>query len=119
MSIATALKLKSQLTDQYVMVKPGVSELRRFATLTGVVKTVNMSGRALVQFDGPVDIGWYDIDPEYLTIVECAEKAVAEKAEKHAPAAKATEEKKPAPAAGKPAGKSPLEMARARRPVLV
>src|SRR5579863_9069506 len=101
MSIETAEKLKSQLTDKYVVVKPGVAELRRFSSLTGVVKTVNMSGRALVQFDGPVDIGWYDIDPEYLTVVEApAKKAIPEK---HAAPAKAAEAPKPA-AAAKPAG---------------
>src|SRR5580658_6262312 len=91
MSIETAQKLKTQLTDKYVVVKQGVPELRRFASLTGVVKTVNMSGRALVQFDGPVDISWYDIDPEYLTIVEAPVKKAA--AEKHAAPAKASEAK--------------------------
>ncbi len=35
MSIEIAEKLKSQLTDKYVVVKQGVPELRRFASLTG------------------------------------------------------------------------------------
>ncbi len=93
-------------------------ELRRFESLTGRVKTVNMSGRALVEFDGPVDIGWYDIDPQYLTVVDAPVKKAAP--EKHAAPAKAEPAKaaagaKPAPAAaGKPAGKSPLEMARSQ-----
>ncbi len=120
MSIEIAEKLKSQLTDKYVVVKQGVPELRRFATLTGRVKTVNMSGRALVEFNGPVDIGWYDIDPEYLTVVEAPVAKAAPG--KHAAPAKVAEAAKPAAAAAKPAaaagakpaGKSPLEMARAK-----
>jgi len=36
-----------------------------FAALTGSVKTVNMSGRALVEFDGYNNIGWFDIDPAF------------------------------------------------------
>ncbi len=32
-----------------------------FTVRTGVIKTVNMSGRALVEFDGHNNIGWYDI----------------------------------------------------------
>lgn len=104
--------LKKQYTDKYVTVKPGVPELRRFQGLTGVVKTVNMSGRALVMFDGPADIGWYDIDPSFLTVVDApAPKKTAAEVKapaKESPAAKA------APAA-KPAGEkklSPLEMIR-------
>src|SRR5580692_9806870 len=120
MSIEIAERLKSQLTDKYVVVKQGVPELRRFATLTGRVKTVNMSGRALVEFNGPVDIGWYDIDPEYLTVVEAPVAKAAPG--KHAAPAKGAEAAKPAAAAAKPAaaagakpaGKSPLEMARAQ-----
>src|SRR5579864_540337 len=115
MSFEQVERLKKQYTDKYVEVDAAVSELRRFKGLTGVVKTVNMSGRALVQFEHPVDISWYDIDPSYLKVVDKPVK----KAE---PARHAAEgEKKPAaeakaapakPAAGKPAGKSPLEMAR-------
>jgi len=123
MSIEIAQKLKSQLTDKYVVVKEGVPELRRFSSLTGIVKTVNMSGRALVEFDGPVDIGWYDIDPQYLVVVEAPAKkaAPAKAAEPTKPAAAtkppaaAAAAMKPAPTAtAKPAGKSPLEMARAQ-----
>lgn len=104
-SFAEIEQLKQQLTDKYVVIDKNAPELRRFAGLTGLVKTVNMSGRALVQFDGPVDIAWYDIDPSFLTVVD---KPLPKKAEtKHEPAAK------PA-AAAKPAvgGKSPLELAR-------
>ena len=102
-------QLKSQYTDKFVVVDPSIPELRRFANWTGKVKTVNMSCRALVEFDGPVDISWYYIDPAYLTIVDAPVK-------KAAPAAKAPAEKAPA-AAAKPAapaaGKSPLDAIRA------
>ena len=123
MSIETADKLKAQLTDKYVIVKHGIAELKRFESLTGVVKTVNMSGRALVQFDGPVDIGWYDIDPQYLSVVEApAKKAAPDKhagakegpAKSAAPVAAAKPAAAAAGAAAKPAGMSPLEMARAQ-----
>jgi hypothetical protein len=117
MSIEIAEKLKAQLTDKYVVVKHGVAELKRFESLTGVVKTVNMSGRALVQFDGPVDISWYDIDPQYLSVVDAPVKKAAP--EKHAPKEAAAKAAPAAPAAAKPvaakpAGMSAIEMARAQ-----
>lgn len=105
--------LKKQYTDKFVVVKSGVPELKRFQGLTGVVKTVNMSCRALVMFDGPADIGWYDIDPAYLTVVDApAPKRTEVKAEKEKTA---PSEKAAAPAAKAPAGEkklSPLEMIR-------
>ena len=105
MTIAQAEVLKRDLTDHYVVVTEGPPELRRFVGLTGQVKTVNMNGRALVQFDNPVDISWYDIDPAYLTKVDAPQpkkKASSTKGSAAAPS-------KPKPAKG---GKSPLEMAR-------
>jgi hypothetical protein len=107
MSIETAEQLKKDLTDKYVVVAEDVPELRRFAGQVGQVRTVNMSGRVLVQFTDSVDISWYDIAPDVLTVVD----APAPK-KKAAPA-------KDKPAAAKPAPKkstgkklSPLEMAR-------
>lgn len=120
MSIALAERLKAELTDKYVVVQEGVPELRRFSGLTGRVKTVNMSCRALVQFDGPVDIGWYDIDPSFLQVVAAPLPKKSEaKAEAKADAAPAVA--KPAvgkpdvakPSITKPAGKSPLDAIRA------
>ena len=70
MSIEHAEQLKKELTDKWVVVNSGIPELRRFQDLTGRVRTVNMNCRALVEFDGPVDIGWYDIDPSALTVVD-------------------------------------------------
>jgi hypothetical protein len=106
MSIARSEQLKKELTDKFVVVADGVPELRRFNGLTGKVRTVNMNGRALVEFDGAVDIGWYDIEPSYLKVVSEPLKKAAP--EKHAKPAAAPAEAK------KPAGKSPLEMARAQ-----
>lgn len=121
MSIELAEKLKSKLTDQWVVVDATVPELRRFAQWTGRVKTVNMNCRALVEFDGDVDISWYDIDPAFLTVVdgprpkqapaakEKPAKAAAAPAAKPAAAASAPAAAKPAAAGGKP---SPLDMIR-------
>ncbi|MFO1006003.1 MAG: hypothetical protein U0929_08590 [Planctomycetaceae bacterium] len=108
MSIAQAERLKAELTDKYVIVAEGVPELRRFVGLTGTVKTVNMSCRALVQFNGPVDISWYDIDPSFLKVVDAP---LPKKAEVKAEAAPAAAK----PAVAKPAagGKSPLDAIRA------
>lgn len=111
MSIELAENLKAKLTDRWVVVDATVPELRRFAKWTGKVKTVNMNCRALVEFDGGIDISWYDIDPAFLTIVDGPRpKPVAEAAPKVAKPAAA---EKPAtatastpaaavPAAGKP-----------------
>lgn len=105
-------QLKRQYTDKYVVVDQQRPELRRFRGLTGQIKTVNMTGRALVQFDGNNNIGWYDINLEFLTVVAApppkedkkaaarkSEKPVAEKASSAVSAATApapTEKAKPA-----------------------
>jgi hypothetical protein len=102
-------KMKRQYTDKYVVVDATRPELARFRDAVGRVKTVNMSGRALVEFDDyHLNIGWYDIDPEFLTVVD-KPPPKAPKAEAKKPAAKAEAKPavaKPAPAAGvKAAGK--------------
>ncbi len=63
-------QLQAEYTDKYVVVDGDRPELRRFQGMTGLVKTVNMSGRALVQFDGFNNIGWHDIDIDYLKVVD-------------------------------------------------
>ncbi len=63
-------KLKQQYTDKYVVVDGQRPELSRFVGLTGMVKTVNMSGRCLVQFDAYNNIAWYDINPTFLKVVD-------------------------------------------------
>ncbi|MFN5434791.1 MAG: hypothetical protein ACK5ES_09535, partial [Planctomyces sp.] len=65
--IDRAERLKTELTDKWVVVSATSPELKRFASLTGKVRTVNMNCRALVEFNNGVDIAWYDIDPGFLT----------------------------------------------------
>lgn len=105
MMIAEAEVLKKNLTDKYVVVNQSVPELRRFIGLTGRVKTVNMNCRALVEFDGPVDITWYDIDPSCLTVVDAPQP-------KQAKAEERKETKAAAPKKAATGGASPLELAR-------
>ena len=111
MSIDLAEKLKEKLTDKFVLVDASVPELKRFANWTGKVKTVNMNCRALVEFDGPVDISWYDIDPAYLTVIDAPVKRAAPAPAAKAPASPASPAVKPAT----PAGKSPLDAIRAQQ----
>ena len=113
--------LQREWTDRFVQVDGSVAELRRFAGLTGQVKTVNMSGQALVEFDGSEDIGWYDIHPQFLTVVEVeveqeveaetAEATPAEVADEAPTAATAATAPEAAPAADT-SKLSPLELAR-------
>lgn len=87
-------KLKREYTDKYVSIAHMVPELKRFEGRTGIVRTVNMSGRALVEFLGTNDISWYDIDIDYLKIVDRPQEPVAEKkSEKKVVANDATPEK--------------------------
>ncbi len=95
-------RLKAEWTDKYVVVDSPAPELARFAAATGLVKTVNMNGRCLVEFDQFNNIGWYDIDPACLKIVP---KPLPKPAESKPKAAA-----KPAPAkpvAAKPAAAKP------------
>jgi hypothetical protein len=108
-------RLKRDFTDKYVVVDERRPELARFKGMTGQVRTVNMGGRALVEFDGFANIGWYDIGLDFLKVVDkpppkpvedkhAAKEKPAPAPKKEAPAAAATGEKK----------LSPLEMARAQ-----
>ena len=63
-------KLKLEYTDKFVMVDERRPELRRFRGQTGTVRTVNMNGRALVEFDAYDNIGWYDIEIDYLKVID-------------------------------------------------
>lgn len=59
-------RLRQEWIDQYVMVKPEVPELARFANIVGRVVTVNFNSKAVIDFQ---DGGWYDItaSEDYLT----------------------------------------------------
>jgi hypothetical protein len=108
--------LKQQYTDKYVVVDDSRPELARFRGLAGQIKTVNMSGRALVEFDAYNNIGWYDIELDFLKVVD---KPPPKPVEEHAkPAKPAAAKAAPAKPKAEPvAGEkklSPLEMARAQ-----
>jgi hypothetical protein len=98
-------RLKSEWTDKYVVINSSAPELARFARTTGTVKTVNMNGRCLVEFDQFNNTGWYDIDPSALKIVtEPLPKPAEKEAAKPAATAKPVAAAKPA--AAKPAAKA-------------
>jgi hypothetical protein len=99
-------RLKAEWTDKYVVVAARAPELARFARATGQVKTVNMNGRCLVEFDQFNNTGWYDIDPAALKVVPKPQPKPAEPKEKAKPAA-AKPAAAPKPAAAKPAAAKP------------
>ncbi|NQT41630.1 MAG: hypothetical protein HQ581_29340 [Planctomycetes bacterium] len=114
-------KLIQQYADQYVVVDANRPELARFKGLIGQVYMVNWTGRALVEFEGRADRGRYDIELDYLKVVDKPQPKAAPAPGKPA-VAKAV--KKPAPPEEKaaadspPAEKelSPLERARMEEP---
>ena len=84
-------KLRLEYTNQYVVVDRDVPELIRFQGKVGQVRTINVNGRALVEFEG--DRGRYDIELDYLKVVDKPKpKAPPAKAK---PAAKAAPTKEP------------------------
>ena len=99
--------LKKKYTDKYVVVDESRPELQRFRGLTGSVKTVNMSGRALVEFDGYNNIGWYDIDPAFLRVVDAPLPKPTESKRDKAAAPKADDAAGSADVAGLPASGAP------------
>jgi hypothetical protein len=101
-------QLKRKWTDKYVVVDESRPELQRFSGQTGTVKTVNFSGRALVQFDGNNNIGWFDIDPRFLKVIDAPlPKPVKEEKKTEKKPAPAKSEAAPAEkAAPKPAAKA-------------
>ncbi len=105
-------KLKHEYTDQKVVVDGDRPELLRFRGLVGQVKSINMSGRALVQFDGRGDMAWYDIELDYLKVLDPPDDPSAEAED--APVG-ASGMVPPPPAAPQPASEpkpSQLELAR-------
>jgi len=114
------VKLQQEYTDKFVVVHQDVPELSRFQGMTGTVRTVNMSGRALVEFDGNLNIGWYDIDLDFLKVVDAPlpkdePKAKAAPAKKAAAPKAAAAKAAPAKAAGKPAAGSVADVLAAAR----
>src|SRR5262245_4010427 len=78
-------KLKRAFTDKYVVVDAARPELARFGNAIGLVKTVNMNGRALVEFNQYDNIGWYDIELDFLKLVPKPEPKLAEAKKEAAP----------------------------------
>ncbi len=101
-------KLKQEYTDKLVVVDASRPELARFRDATGRVKTVNMNGRALVEFDQYANTGWYDIELDFLKIVDQPlPKPEKKEAAKPAAAKPAAGAAKPAAAAGAKAAARP------------
>ncbi len=94
--------LQQEYTDKYVVVDQEQPELLRFNGMTGIVRTVNMNGRALVEFDGYNNIGWYDIDIDFLRVID---EPLPEDAKEEKPEATRKEDKE---------DKAPSELKKAR-----
>ena len=102
-------KLKRDYTDKYVVVDGSRPELARFQGSAGRVQTVNMNGKALVEFPEHANIGWYDIDVDFLKVVD---RPVPKTEEKKTAAPKKKPVAKAADAATQGKKLSPLELAR-------
>jgi hypothetical protein len=104
-------KLRLEYADQYVAVEGDLPGLARFKGKVGQVRTINVNGRALVEFEN--DRGRYDLELDYLKVVD--------KPKPKEPPAKVA--KKPTPAPPKPAEAKPqpkeklseLELARQKK----
>ena len=109
-------QLKSEWTDKYVVVNSRAPELARFASTTGQVKTVNMNGQCLVEFDQYNNIGWYDIDPSALKIVPKPEPKPKDSKPAKKPTAqkKVSSQKKPQ-SSGRPSTADILAAARGKK----
>ena len=108
MTFAHIEKLKREYTDKYVVARDEQRpELRRFHGQTGQIKTINTNGRALVQFDGHNNVGWYDIELEFLKIVDAPPPKEDKKAARKPAAATAP----PKATAAAPAGTQPSAVA--------
>lgn len=71
MAFEAIQRLQAEFTDKYVIVSDDRPELVRFEGVVGQVKTINMSGRALVEFTGYLNNpGWHDIELAALKVVD-------------------------------------------------
>ena len=61
-------KLRFEYTDQYVVVEGNLPQLARYKGKIGRVHTINVNGRALVEFEN--DRGRYDLELDYLKVVD-------------------------------------------------
>ncbi len=104
-------RLRDGYSDKQVVVESDLPELARFKGQTGRVITVNCNGRALVAFDAGKDRARYDIEIDYLKVIDKpAAKPEDDIPEKPASIIKPPEEEKP-----QAVKLSPLEVARLRK----
>jgi len=104
--------LRQEYTGQYVVVDSERADLVRFKGLTGQVKTVNANGRVLVEFECRDKQGRYDLELDYVKVVDKPEPKPAQSQGKVQPAAKTPAKKTPAPADKQGPQLSHLELAR-------
>ncbi len=111
MVFARVDRLREGYDNKYVTVESDREELSRFKGQTGRVITVNCNGRALVVFNAGKDRGRYDIEIDYLKVVDKPEAKPAGNGNgKPAVKAKPPEEEPPPPVK-----LSSLEVARLRK----
>lgn len=108
-------KLRLEYTDQYVVVEGDSPELIRYRGKLGQVRTINLNGRALVEFEG--DRSRYDLELDYLKVVDKPKpKQPPAKADKVKAAAAKPAAPKPDEAKAEPKEKlSELELARQKK----
>ncbi|MGQ9822280.1 MAG: hypothetical protein ACUVQK_10490 [Thermogutta sp.] len=109
MDMQRIASLRLEYSDRYVVVEGDRPDLARFRGRVGRVQTINCNGRAVVQFEG-VDRSWYDLDLDYLKIVEAPKTSSETPAAASAATGKATSN--PAEAKGESYRPSALEIAR-------
>jgi len=61
--------LRHEYADEDVLVQASGPNLARFRGRKGRVITITAGGRALVQFEG-ADRGWYDLDLDFLKVID-------------------------------------------------
>ena len=108
-------KLRVEYTDQYVVVEGDLPQLSQFKGKVGQVRTINVNGRALVEFG--TDRGRYDLELDYLKVVDKPKpKASPAKAAKAKPASAKREPAKETEDKAEPKEKlSELELARQKK----
>lgn len=91
-------KLRHEYTDQYVVVEGNLPQMARCKGKIGRVHTINVNGLALVEFES--DRGRYDLELDYLKVVDKPKPKEPPAKAKPAPAKEAvpnTTENKPEP----------------------
>ena len=106
-------KLRIEYTDQYVVVEGDQPSLARFKGKVGQVRTINVNGRALVEFDD--NRGRYDVELDYLKVVDKPKPKAPPAAKEKAPLAKPTPAKVNEEEAAPKEKLSELELARQQK----